>query len=341
MPWLAIDVGGANLKAADGRGFAAVRPFALWQAPNRLAVELGELLLESPRCERLAITMTAELADCYETKELGVRAILDAAEAAAAGRDIVVYLTDGRLVRTAEAREHAKLAAASNWHALANYVKRLARTWPALLVDLGSTTCDIIPLDSSGPTAIGVTDTERLISGELVYTGVERTPVSAAVQTLPWRGQICPVAAELFATTADAYLLLGDLSDDENRNDAADGRARTTVAAHARLARMLCADTDAISLNDARVAAAAVRTAQLEKLASAVKKVADRLGNTPQTVILSGHGEFLLRTLLERFDWRADVLSLSQILGPEVSRVAPAHALAVLAREWSASQDSE
>jgi hypothetical protein len=37
--------------------------------------------------------------------------------------------------------------------------------------------------------------------------------------------------------------------------------------------------------------------------------------------------------LLDRLPWRADVLSLTEELGPAVSRCASAHALAVLARE--------
>ena len=41
---IGIDVGGANLKLADGRGFHLSRPFALWRHPERLAAELKALL---------------------------------------------------------------------------------------------------------------------------------------------------------------------------------------------------------------------------------------------------------------------------------------------------------
>jgi (4-(4-[2-(gamma-L-glutamylamino)ethyl]phenoxymethyl)furan-2-yl)methanamine synthase len=333
MSCLAIDIGGANLKAADGCGYAASRPFAIWKHPDLLSTVVVQLIESAPSSDSLAVTMTAELADCFETKAEGVRQILDAVQAAAAGREIHVYQIDGQLVSVEEARKTPLLAAASNWHALATFANRYVASWPALLVDLGSTTADIIPLNPSGPIATGLNDPERLASRELVYTGVERTPLCALVRSLPWQGVDCPVAAELFATTADAYLMLGELPEEPENCDTADGRPRTWPHALARLARMVCTDADSFTAEDACQAAATVRETQLELLQAAVDKVVTRLGAPPKTVITSGHGEFLLRHLLARLPWQADVLSLTEELGPAVSRCAPAHALAVLACE--------
>jgi probable H4MPT-linked C1 transfer pathway protein len=333
MTCLAIDIGGANLKAADGRGYAASRPFAVWRHPESLSAELVQLIESASACTSLAVTMTAELADCFETKAEGVRQILDSVQVSASGRTIRVYQVDGQLVDVAEARKAPLLAAASNWHALAAFANRYASAWPALLIDLGSTTADVIPLDPSGPVAAGLNDPERLASGELVYTGVERTPLCALVRSLPWQGHDCPVAAELFATTADAYLMLGELPEEPENCDTSDGRPRTWPHALARLARMVCADADSFTAEDARQAAVIVREAQLELLQAAVEKVVTRLGAPPRTIITSGHGEFLLRHLLDRLSWQANVLSLTEVLGPAVSRCAPAHALAVLASE--------
>ncbi|MEX2559527.1 MAG: tetrahydromethanopterin-linked C1 transfer pathway, partial [Pirellulales bacterium] len=75
MSWLALDIGGANLKAADGLGFAVARPFPLWQRPQALAGEIARLLADAPAAERIAVTMTGELADCFSTKREGVAAI--------------------------------------------------------------------------------------------------------------------------------------------------------------------------------------------------------------------------------------------------------------------------
>jgi (4-(4-[2-(gamma-L-glutamylamino)ethyl]phenoxymethyl)furan-2-yl)methanamine synthase len=333
MGWLGLDIGGANLKAAHATGFGLSRPFALWRAPERLAEELQRLVSASPRSDGLAVTMTGELADCYASKAIGVRSILDAVEQAAGEQRITVYLTDGRFVSPDEARESWRLAAASNWRALAQFAGRFASRRPALLLDMGSTTADFIPIGDAEPCPVGLTDTDRLLSGELVYTGVERTPVNAVVRALPWQGRECPVAAELFATTADAYLLLGDLPEDPADVDTADGRPRTREASHARLARMVCADAATFSLDDAMAAAIAIRDAQLELLHDALLRVASRQAEPPQTIIISGQGEFLLRRLVARLRWQCNVVSLNERLGSDVSRCAPAHAIAVLANE--------
>ena len=53
MNHLALDIGGANIKMADGRGMSRSLPFALWRHPARLAETLAELLREVPDATRL------------------------------------------------------------------------------------------------------------------------------------------------------------------------------------------------------------------------------------------------------------------------------------------------
>ena len=48
-----------------------------------------------PSCNQAAVTMTAELCDCYPTKAVGVSAVLDAVAAALPGRSVVVWGVDG------------------------------------------------------------------------------------------------------------------------------------------------------------------------------------------------------------------------------------------------------
>ena len=44
MRVVGLDIGGANLKAADTQGVALTRPFAVWKAPENLAAETRRLL---------------------------------------------------------------------------------------------------------------------------------------------------------------------------------------------------------------------------------------------------------------------------------------------------------
>jgi len=331
--WLGVDIGGANLKIADGRGFSASRFFPLWQQPNRLGATLAEMFERATTARRLAVTMTGELADCFETKSDGVRAILDGLVRAADGRDTWVYLTTGTMVRPVAAGENPLLAAASNWHALARFTGRYASEGAALLIDVGSTTTDLIPLDGGRPVARGRTDPQRLLHGELVYTGVRRSPVCALVSSLPWRGGRCPTAQEVFATTWDAYVTLGELPEQPDARHTADGRPATKTAARDRLARSICADRDMFDGADALRAAEVIAGAQAAKVAIAVKQVVRRMSGVPRTVVVSGEGEFLARRMAERLCPKAKIVSLNDLLGRTVSRCAAAHALAVLARE--------
>ncbi len=333
MNWLALDIGGANLKAADGRGWALWRPFPLWQRRDDLPDALAELVRGSPPADALAVTMTGELADCFSTKAEGVEAILAAVTAAAGGRAVWVYQVDGSWAEPREALRRPLLAAASNWHAMACFAGRYAPQGTALAIDVGSTTCDLIPLGDGRPAARGRTDPERLVCGELVYTGVQRSPISAIARQLPWRGHLCPTAQELFATTWDVYLLLGDLPEEASSRQTADGRPATRQFAHERLARAICADREMVGLDAALEMARAAADAQLSQLAAGATKVLRRMSRPPGRAVISGSGEFLARRLLARLGLDVLVVSLEEELGPALSRAATAHALAVLARE--------
>jgi hypothetical protein len=161
----------------------------------------------------------------------------------------------------------------------------------------------------------------------LVYTGVRRTPLCALLG-----GR---AAAELFATTLDAYLLLGQLPEGPNDCQTADGRPATREHAANRLARMLCADRETTTEEERFEVAVAAARQQAQLLVHAIETVAARLPGPPETVLLSGSGEFLADVAWhgQRTMPPARIVSLAQQLGPEVSAAACAHAVAVLARE--------
>lgn len=333
MNWLGLDVGGANIKVANGRGFAACYPFPLWRNPQGLTHELRRVISESPPCDHLVATMTGELADCFETKEQGVAAILSAIQQAADGRHTRIYVSDGSLVTPIVAeRRHAEVAAA-NWHALARFCGRYMELGLSLLIDVGSTTCDLICFRDGFPIHAGKTDTERLISGELVYTGVQRSPLCAVTQVVPYRDHLCPLAQELFATMLDAYVILGNLPEDQATDYTADGRPATKPFARARLARSICADASQFNHKDAVAMAQAVAECQAELLTAAMERLLQRHDDLPRSVVVSGHGEFLARRAVEHFGMNVNVISLRHQLGPAVSRCATAHALAAIALE--------
>lgn len=333
MQWLGLDIGGANIKLADGAGLAVSRAFPLWKEPERLAPVLAQLLRDTDPSRPIAATMTGELADCFRTKREGVEHIVTALQQAAQGRTLRFYLVGGDLVSAEAALERPLQAAASNWHALACYAAYLAPPGSGLLIDIGSTTTDLIPVQDGRPRAQGRMDPQRLIHGELVYSGVQRTPICAVVRHLPWRGASCPVAAEWFATTLDAYLLLGEVPSDARNLDTADGRPATIEAARNRLARCICADREMFSRDDARQAARAVQEAQIGQIQAAAQQVITAAGTDPAWVVVSGQGEFLARRLVGGIAPGAEIISLGALVGPAASTAGAALAVAVLAQQ--------
>jgi probable H4MPT-linked C1 transfer pathway protein len=327
MHVLGLDIGGANLKAAHSSGQALSLPFALWKSAALLPEMLARLFRDLPPFDALAVTMTGELCDCFESRRQGVLAILDAVTQAAGQTPIHVWRNDGQFVDVAAARETPLQVASANWLALAAFAGRYAATGPALLIDIGSTTTDIVPLLNGRPRPKGRTDPERLLSGELVYTGVRRTPLCSLI--------VSRVATELFATTLDAYLLLGHLPEAASDTNTADGRPATKACAEARIARMFCADLETSTADDRRALAETVLDLQKLMLGSMINHVAQRLPALPQTVLFAGEGEFLIRLALKAQQGipPCRVVSLSRELGPEISRAACAYAVAMLASE--------
>jgi hypothetical protein len=327
MNILGLDVGGANLKAADGRGAARTVRFALWRDPGGLTDALRSLLGSMPKFDRLALTMTGELCDCFETRRQGVLAILEGVMAAADGSQVKVWTIDGRFVEPGEVRSRPLQAAAANWLAEATFVGRFAPTGPALLIDIGSTTTDIIPLRDGKPTPIAKTDAERFQTGELSYTGVRRTPLATLLAL--------DGASETFATVHDLYLALGLVPEDPNDRDTADGRPATKRHAFARIARMVCADLETCTQQELNRLTQLMMARHIIQMAASVQHVTSQMPGMPQTVVLAGSGEFLALSVLQRQVAFKPIhlVWLSRQLTAEVSTAACAHAVAVLAGE--------
>jgi probable H4MPT-linked C1 transfer pathway protein len=272
-----------------------------------------------PFFDRLAVTMTGELCDCFASKREGVHAILHSIGTIYDQKRIRVWCAQGRFLSFDEAMDRPHSVAAANWLALAHLVAQRFPAEAVLLVDTGSTTTDITFLNGGVPEPRGLTDPARLASGELVYTGVRRTPVCAVLGL--------EVAAEFFATMLDACLILGLIAENAADRDTADGRPATRPFAHARLARMRCADTETFSEEDALSLAANAVGIQRQAVRRAVQSV---VAGKPavQRLVVAGSGEILARS----GGWPdARVTSLADLLGPDISEAACAHAVAMLA----------
>ncbi|HKG95327.1 MAG TPA: hydantoinase/oxoprolinase family protein [Gemmatimonadaceae bacterium] len=330
------DIGGVNTKvarAAGGRVLAALsRPFELQRDLGALTPLLARLAREvgARAGEPHGVTMTAELSQAFRTKREGVRFVLDAVAGALPDATVRVFAVDGRWLTLDEAARQPLAVAASNWSASAQLV---ARAHPdCLLVDVGTTTADVIPIVGGRVAAVGRTDPERLQSGELVYTGALRTPVEAIAHAVPLPGGPAGVSAEAFALAGDAHLWLGALAPDDYTVPTPDGRPAARDFAGERLARVVCADRE--MLDDAAITAIArhVADAQALAIADAIGRVRARHPGRLDTAVVTGLGAFLAAAAAGRAGVPR-ILRLADEHDDAVARSTPAAAVAVLLGE--------
>jgi (4-(4-[2-(gamma-L-glutamylamino)ethyl]phenoxymethyl)furan-2-yl)methanamine synthase len=304
---IGLDIGGVNTKAVWRNGdahHASMRYYDLVADHATLTADLRRLLgaLHPKPPDLVALTMTAELSDEFATKREGVAFVLDAVEAAA-GAPVVVLTAAGELVGLEEARARPLDVAAANWVASALAVGR--RYPDALLIDVGSTTADVIPIARGRVAATGRTDLDRLLAGELVYTGALRTNLAAVAARVPVRGGWCPVASELFAISGDVHLILGHIAPETYSCPTPDRRPATVGAARARVARLVCSDTEQLEPAEIDAIAAYLHGEQVRQIEDAARRAA---GGGDAPVVPLGVGGFLARDVAERLGrWVAEL----------------------------------
>jgi len=331
--WLGLDIGGANLKSwCDG--IARSRPFELWKNPAGLAGELGLVHRELRNVAGIAVTMTGELCDCFQSREQGVRQIITAVQQAFSGRQILVYQLDGNLVPPDEAIDSWSLTAAANWHAIASAAMQFVPDQSGFLIDIGSTTTDVIPFCDGKVLARGKTDFERLANGELVYTGVQRSPVCAVARGVTVAGQTVSLAQEWFANMQDVYVVLDLIENPDCLGDTPDGRPPDEAHSIARLARSVCSDVGELGREAVVDLARQIADVHQMEIRSGIQKVMASHPNIANRVLVAGQGEWLANRLAGQLVPAPEVWWLSTLAGRETSRCAAAWAVSCLAEKF-------
>lgn len=331
------DIGGAHVKAAridDGRVSGVVQVACpLWQGLDKLDAAVAEALAALGAAQRHAITMTGEMTDLFDARADGVAGIAQRMRAALQG-DIALYAGRAGWAEVDDARARADDIASANWLATAAWIA--TRLPQALLADVGSTTSDLIVIDG-GVATTSRSDADRLISGELVYAGVVRTPLMALAPAVDFKGRRHRLMAEHFATTADVWRLLGELPEHADQYPAADGGAKTAEASARRLARMIGRDLDEGTMEDWRALAAAFADTQLDALVDACRALPGIAALAPDApVVCAGAGRFVAARLARALG--RPTVTLGDLLAgiapdceDDATTCAPAVAVALLA----------
>jgi probable H4MPT-linked C1 transfer pathway protein len=332
------DIGGAHVKAAraeNGRLVAvAQRACAPHLGLGHLEAPIREMAAELGPAARHHVTMTAELSDAFEDRAQGVVSVAAIAAREIGATDIFFYAGARGLVSRADVVGAAQAIASANWRASAELVAR--QFDPALFIDIGSTTTDLVPIQGGRVAAIGENDFERMRGGELAYAGFSRGAPQAYANRAPVGGLWTPLVNEAFASMADVRRVLGDLLEGECAADlspTADGRAKTVAASRARLARLVGLD----SLGDAEAVALAAHFAreQMRAIEDQLALIASRGALKSGAVVVgAGVGRILAQRLAQAqgFDYRdfAELIPAPDALREAAANCAPATALALI-----------
>ncbi|MGZ8163983.1 MAG: hydantoinase/oxoprolinase family protein [Methylobacter sp.] len=339
------DIGGAHVKAAvinkTGEIISIVqKPCPLWKGIDQLHDAVNTVMQDLAGANHLhAITMTGELVDLFVNRADGVKQIIDTMHELLPGKPCLIFAGyEGFLIPEGVEARHYEAIASANWLASALFAAQKVES--GLFIDIGSTTTDILILKDGYVSAEGYTDYQRLISQELIYTGIVRTAVMAVAQTAQDQGKSIGLMAEYFATMADVYRVTGELNDLHDQTETADGTEKTVIASARRLSRMIGCDFMIDELPRWQQFAENIRALQLQKIQRGCEALLSRhhlSQNSP--LIGAGIGRFLVKQLALNLGY--PYLDFANLFadaptdaGITMADCAPAVAVACLAREY-------
>ncbi|MFX1381306.1 MAG: hydantoinase/oxoprolinase family protein, partial [Promethearchaeota archaeon] len=259
---LGLDIGGANTKAAlilfeknqMSKTFSYIEYFPFWEKnineiPKMLKRIVNYLIYKNQfnqfDLDYIAITITAELSDAFQTKKEGINTILDALEKVFQKEKMFFISSTNEFFSFDKARKEYIKIAAANWVSTALFLGHFESK--CILIDAGSNTIDIIPVSNSVPITKGKDDVSRLLNHELIYTGGLRATIPSITHFVPFKGEMIRISFEKFALISDVHRILNNISEQQYINDTADNRSKSIDDCYARLSRIICADIDMIS----------------------------------------------------------------------------------------------
>lgn len=298
---LGIDIGGAHLKAClltkKNRPFienVGIYYTPIWKKGDQLSICLKKIKSEwniSVR-DSIRITMSGEMADCFESRKAGVLSIQSIVSKIFKGNQIGVYSLNGINPIDLEKTDYLTVASA-NWHATATSLCKILKD--CLLVDIGSTTTDIIPIKNGkilSPKRS--TDFTRLKNGELIYLGVFRTPLSSLTNKIDFNGEKINVMRENFASTADIFRIVSKFNSKYDFSPTFDNRNKSILNSMKRVLRTIGLDHGDFSSQENYCLALSYKNQFLKEIKDNITKV-QNIYNLQKCIplILTGSGSFL------------------------------------------------
>ncbi|RAP47007.1 MAG: hypothetical protein BZ135_02900 [Methanosphaera sp. rholeuAM6] len=323
MKIIGLDIGGANtdctiinIKNNEIKSMKNYREyFPMWKEKDKLNRCFEKLTRNDADIEVVCVSMTAELADGYESKKEGVKDISQKVMEYFKEKEVYFVTFEG-LKTYSELKNNYLTAAAANWIGTAEIIKYIEKD--CIFMDIGSTTTDIIPIKNKKEIALGHTDLERLSSGELIYTGMLRTNLAAIVHNVPINNKNTRVSSELFSITADIHRILGNITEKEYTCNTPDGNKKDLISCKRRLARLVCADLDTLKDEEIIKLAKHIESEQIKQIFNGLKEVVERSKINTVLITSLGNGNLCEKAAKKL---KLNVISLEQYMNKKSTNV--------------------
>lgn len=333
-----LDIGGANtdlaiidFKEGNIEKIAIDYEYLPMWSNNHDLVDTLKRLIEKitplDSLDGVSISMTSELVDAYETKHEGVMDVVLKCEELFNSK-IAFVGVDG-MISLEEVKENPLKVAAANWIGTSQIASLISEN--CIFIDTGSTTTDIIPVINGKECSRGRSDFERLATGELVYTGTLRTNLASFLDKIPLNGKDYRIASELFAQTADVYMVLDKITENDYICDTFDGNGKEKIDCMRRISRVVCSDLEELSEDEIIEISKFIHEKQVEQIADGLKQVADY--HKIDTVVTTGLGKDILAGEACKL-LNMKIKSMDEFLTKEECIVAPAIGAAILMEKY-------
>lgn len=323
MKIIGLDIGGANTdcsiveikenKIISMKNYREY--FPMWKNNDKLQKCLKNFCKNDSDIEIVCVSMTAELADGYESKKEGVKDISDKVMEVFKDKK-VFFVTFNGLKTYEELQKDLLSAAAANWIGTVDLIKYICDN--CIFMDMGSTTTDIIPIKEFKESALGHSDLERLSTGELVYTGMLRTNLASIVHTVPVYGRNTRVSSELFSISADIHRVLGNITEEDYTCNTPDGNKKDILSCKRRISRLVCADLDTLKDEEIINLAEYIYKKQLDQITTALSEVVERTKIDTVVIVSIGKGNLCEKAAK---NLKLNIISLDKYISKKASNV--------------------
>ena len=295
MKIIGWDIGGAHIKAAKidfkkktSKTEQIYSP--IWKNVNNLKKSIKLIKKKLGKTNYHAITMTAELSDIFPDRKKGVNHVVNLSSKILGEKNIFFYSKKSFLIKKLAIKKPFELNS-MNWHATASFVSNFFPN--CILVDIGSSTTDIIQIKNKEIISKGVNDYQRLKSNELIYLGVLRTPIQAVEKKKN-------LINENFANLSDVYRVLNKIPSTVDLLPTLDHKTKNKHDSARRIARIFGKDYKKNHFLKWKKIAYQIEGEHLKILKSVIKKIEKKNFLKKVPIIGAGIGEFLVKKIYNK-----------------------------------------